>query len=63
MTVTVKIIRNERQRPADKLADAELHFNGEPLNGLKLIGFAIWRRRDDARWRSRSTSGHPTALR
>ena len=42
MTVTVKILRNERQRPADKLADAELHFSGEPLDGLKLIGFAIW---------------------
>lgn len=46
MTVTVKIIRNERQKPADKLADAELHFSGEPLDGLKLVGFAIWRRRD-----------------
>ena len=49
MTVTVKIIRNERQKPVHKLADAELHFNGEPLDGLKLIGFAIWRRRDDGR--------------
>jgi len=46
MTVTVKILRNDRSKPADKLADAELHFAGEPLDGLKLIGFAIWRRRD-----------------
>ena len=46
MTVTVKILRNERQTPAGKLADAELHFSGAPLDGLKLIGFAIWRRRD-----------------
>jgi hypothetical protein len=46
MTVTVKILRNERQTPAGKLADAELHFNGEPLDGVKLIGFAVWRRRD-----------------
>jgi hypothetical protein len=46
MTVTVKILRNDRQKPPDKLADAELHFSGEPLDGLKLIGFAIWRRRD-----------------
>ena len=45
MTVTVKILRNDRQKPPDKLADAELHFSGEPLDGLKLIGFAIWRRR------------------
>jgi len=46
MTVTVKIIRNERHAPAGKLADAELHFNGGPLDGLKLVGFAVWRRRD-----------------
>ncbi len=50
MTVTVKIIRNERQKPPDKLADAELHFSGEPLDGLKLIGFAIWRPRDGRRY-------------
>jgi hypothetical protein len=29
-----------------KLADAELHFTGGELDGLKLIGFAIWARRD-----------------
>jgi len=46
MTVTVKILRNDRSKPVEKLADAELHFVGEPLDGLKLIGFAIWRRRD-----------------
>ena len=46
MTVTVKILRNERQRPADKLADAELHFSGEPLDGLKLIGFAVWEKKN-----------------
>jgi hypothetical protein len=46
MTVTVKILPNERQTPAGKLADVELHFNGDPLDGLKLIGFAVWRRRD-----------------
>ena len=45
MTVTVKILRNERQRPADKLADAELHFSDGPFEGLKLIGFSIWERR------------------
>ena len=28
-----------------KLADAELHFADGPLEGLKLIGFAIWERR------------------
>jgi hypothetical protein len=46
MTVTVKILRNDRHTPPSKLADAELHFSGEPMDGLKLIGFAIWKRRD-----------------
>lgn len=37
-------------RPSGKLADAEIHFEqGEPLAGMKLIGFALWS--------SRSASG------
>jgi len=43
--VTVKISPNERGNPVGKLADAELHFTEGPLEGLKLIGFAIWERR------------------
>ena len=36
----------ERQRnPPGKVADAELHFTDGPLDGLKLVGFAIWERR------------------
>ena len=31
--------------PLGKLADAELHFTGGELDGLKLIGFGIWERR------------------
>ena len=30
-----------RPRPAFKLADAELQFEG-PLTGLTLVGFAVW---------------------
>jgi len=44
--VVVKISPpNERNNPAGKLADAELHFSDGPLAGLKLLGFAIWDRR------------------
>lgn len=43
--MTIKIIRNEKGNPAGKLADAELHFESGPLEGLKLIGFAVWERR------------------
>ena len=43
--MTVKIAINEKGSPPGKLADAELHFTEGPLEGLKLIGFAIWERR------------------
>lgn len=46
--VTVKITPNDHGNPAGKLADAELHFAGGVLGGLKLIGFAIWERRGGA---------------
>ena len=43
--MTVKIQPNDKGNPVGKLADAELHFTAGPLEGLKLIGFAIWERR------------------
>lgn len=43
--MTVKIVPNEKGNPPGKLADAELHFTDGPLEGLKLIGFAVWERR------------------
>ena len=43
--LTVKIVPNEKGNPPGKLGDAELHFTGGPLEGLKLIGFAVWERR------------------
>jgi hypothetical protein len=43
--MTVKIVPNEKGNPPGKLADAELHFSEGPLEGLKLIGFAVWERK------------------
>jgi hypothetical protein len=43
--LTVKITPNDKGNPPGKLADAELHFTGGPLDGLKLIGFSLWERR------------------
>src|SRR5215213_796718 len=43
--LTVKLTPNDNGNPPGKLADAELHFAGGPLDGLKLIGFSIWERR------------------
>src|ERR1700687_5742586 len=44
-SMTVKITPNDKGNPIGRLADAELHFTGGPLEGLKLIGFGIWERR------------------
>ena len=43
--MTIKITPNDKGNPPGKLAEAELHFADGPLEGLKLIGFAIWERR------------------
>ena len=45
MNPTVKITANDKGNPPGKLADAELHFTSGVLEGLKLIGFAVWERR------------------
>ena len=46
--MTVKITPNDKGNPPGKVAEAELHFSEGPLEGLKLIGFAIWERRGGA---------------
>ncbi len=43
--MTIKITPNDKGNPPGKLADAEIHFTEGPLDGMKLIGFAIWERR------------------
>ena len=50
--MTVKITPNDKGNPPGKLAEAELHFADGPLEGLKLIGFAIWERRGAASGRN-----------
>jgi len=49
MTMTVKFSVNGKGSPAGKLADAELHFSGGPLDGLRLVGFALWERKTGGR--------------
>lgn len=46
--MTIRIVPNDSGNPAGKLADVELHFVEGPLEGLKLIGFAVWERRSGA---------------
>jgi hypothetical protein len=45
----VHFVLNDRGGPQGKLADAELHFTNGPLDGLKLVGFAVWERRSGGR--------------
>ena len=47
--MVVRITPNDRNNPPGKLADAELHFTEGVLEGLKLVGFAIWERHGTAR--------------
>lgn len=42
----IKILPNERGIPQAKLADAEIVFEEGMLNGLKLVGFAVWEGRE-----------------
>jgi hypothetical protein len=44
MDITI-ITNDNNNAPAGKLADAELHFTEGALEGLKLIGFAVWESR------------------
>ncbi len=51
LVVSVSIIPNQQGAPAGKLADAEVTFEAGsgPLSGMKLVGFAVWERRDGGR--------------
>lgn len=48
MTTTIQIIEETRQAALGKVAEAEMHFTGGILDGLKFIGFAVWTRRTGA---------------
>jgi hypothetical protein len=43
--MVVKIMASDKGSPSGKLADAELHFTDGELEGLRLLGFAVWDRR------------------
>ena len=47
--VTVRFFPNDKGNPAGKLADAEIHFADGVFAGLKLIGFALWERKNGGR--------------
>jgi hypothetical protein len=48
--MTIQFKPNDSGNPPGKLADAELQFSEGLLGGLKLVGFAVWERRDGRRY-------------
>jgi hypothetical protein len=44
--MVVKITPNDRGTPPGKLAEAEIYFEDGYLDGLKLVGFAVWEGRN-----------------
>src|ERR1700752_4899704 len=44
--MVIKIAPNDKGNPVGKLADAELHFTEGELQGMKLMGFAVWERKN-----------------
>lgn len=44
--MVIKIMPNDTGNPPGKLAEAEVHFTDGELQGMKLIGFSVWERRN-----------------
>jgi hypothetical protein len=44
-TISIQILKITHASAPGKLADAEIHFRGGELDGLKLVGFAVWKSR------------------
>jgi hypothetical protein len=42
ISVEVRIVPNGTRSPKGKLASAEVLFAGDPLDGLRLVGFGVW---------------------
>ena len=44
--MVIKIMRNDKNVPTGKLADAEVHFTDGTFNGLRLLGFSVWEKKN-----------------
>ncbi|MEY4093381.1 MAG: hypothetical protein RLZZ53_580 [Acidobacteriota bacterium] len=44
--MVVKIMPSEKTAPQGKLADAEVHFTEGSLEGMRLLGFAVWEKKN-----------------
>ncbi len=57
--ISIHIQKTNGHAAPGKLADAEIHFTGGELDGLKLVGFAVWRSRDGGGSWQRLADGLP----
>ncbi len=46
--MVVKILPTEKNAPQGKLADVEVHFTEGAMEGLRLLGFSVWERKNGA---------------
>ena len=46
--MVVKILPTEKNAPQGKLADVEVHFTDGAMEGLRLLGFSVWERKNGA---------------
>lgn len=44
--MVVKILPTEKDSPAGKLCDVEVHFTDGDFEGLRLLGFSVWEKRN-----------------
>jgi hypothetical protein len=44
--MVVKIMPTEKNAPAGKLADVEVHFTDGAMEGLRLLGFSVWEKKN-----------------
>ena len=44
--MVVKILPTEKSAPLGKLADVEVHFTDGAMEGLRLLGFSVWEKKN-----------------
>jgi hypothetical protein len=44
--MVVKIMPNDKSTPPGKLADAEVYFTEGAMDGMRLLGFAVWEKKN-----------------
>jgi hypothetical protein len=44
--MVIKVMPSDKSAPQGKLADVEVHFTEGEMEGLRLLGFCVWERKN-----------------